>query len=82
MINVEKTTYLADGIQEPCFEVSNGYAMVRISTCYHYLGRNTLYVTIFLDGEWNGEEEVAGDFDTLTFMEAKRIAKQNCAYLY
>lgn len=82
MIKIEKTTYSVEGSTEPCYLVSNSYATVRISKCYHLIGRNTLYVTTFLDGEWNGEEEIDGDFESLTFMEARRIAKQNCAYLY
>lgn len=82
MITIKKTTYEVDGLKEPCYLVSNGYATVRIAKCYHLIGRNTLYVTTFLEDEWNGEEEVNGDFDSLTFMEVKRIAKENCAYLY
>ena len=82
MITVKKTTYSVEGSQEPCYLVSNGFATVRIAKCHHLIGRNTLYVTTYIDGEWNSEEEVSGDFDSLTWMEARRIAEQNCAYLY
>lgn len=54
MIEVKKTTYMVDGCQEPCFEVSDGYTMVRIAKMYHYIGWNTLAMSEYLDGEWNG----------------------------
>ena len=81
MIEVKKTTYTVDGIQEPCFEVSDGYAMVRIAKCYHLLGHDTLYLTEYLDGEWNSSDERDGDFDDLTDFDAKRLAKEFCVYL-
>jgi len=81
MIEVKKTTYLVDGIQEPCYEVSDGYAMVRIAKCYHMVGRDTLYLTEYLDGEWNGSDEWDGDFDSLHDFDAKRLAKQFSVYL-
>lgn len=80
-ITVKKTTYEVEGIQEPCFEVSNGYAMVRIATCYHYLGSNTLYLTEYLDGEYNGSDEWDGDFEELSMYEARKLAKEFSAYL-
>lgn len=82
MIEVKKTTNSVEGSTEPCYLVTNGYATVRISKCYHLVGRSSLYVTTYLGDEWNGEEEIEGDFESLTFMEVRRIAKQNCAYLY
>lgn len=82
MIKIEKTTYEVDGLKEPCYLVTNGYAVVRIAKCYHLIGRNTLTVTTFLEDEWNGEEEITGDFDELTFMEVRRIAKENCVYMH
>lgn len=81
MIEVKKTTYLVDGIQEPCYEVSDDYAMVRIAKCYHMVGRDTLYLTEYLDGEWNGSDEWDGDFDALHDFDAKRLAKQFSVYL-
>lgn len=81
MIEVKKTTYLVEGCQEPCFEVSDGYTMVRIAKMCHYIGRDTLSMTEFLDGEWNGSDEWTGDFDLLTESDAKRLAKQFSAYL-
>ena len=81
MLTVKKTTYKVDGCKEPCFEVSNGYAMVRIAKYYHLLGRDTLILSEYLDGKWNGEEEWSLDFDSLTKADAKEIAKEYSAYL-
>lgn len=81
MIEVKKTTYEVDGIQESCFEVSNGYCMVRIAKMYHYLGKNTLILTEYLDGEWNAEDELTGDYDTLTESDAKQLARKFSAYI-
>ena len=81
MIEVDKTTYLVEGCQEPCFEVSDGYTMVRIAKMYHHIGRNTLAMSEYLDGEWNGSDEWVGDFDSLTEPDAKAIALKFSAYL-
>lgn len=81
MLEVKKTTYMVEGCEEPCFEVSDGYTMVRIAKCYHYFGNNTLLVSEYLDGDWNSEEEQKGDFDALTESSAKRIAKKYSVYL-
>ena len=81
MITCEKTTYLVEGVQEPCFEVSDGFTMVRIAKMYHYLGGDTLEMTEFLDGQWNGSEEWKGDFDSLTERDAIRLVKEYSAYL-
>lgn len=72
---------MVEGIEEPCFEVSNGYAKVRIAKMYHYLGRDTLALSEYLDGEWNGSDEWKGDFDSLTEYDAMRLAKKFSAYL-
>ena len=80
-IKVKRTTYNVDGIQEPCIIVSNGCAEVRISKCYHLIGKNTLYMRESLDGEFNGFDEFVGDFDSLTDVEAIRLAKEFSAYL-
>ena len=81
MIEVKKTTYDAEGIEEPCYEVTDGFTMIRIAKVYHYIGKDTLEVSEYLDGEFNGSEEIGGDFDTLTEDGAKRIALELCAYL-
>lgn len=81
MITVKKTTYEVDGCKEPCFEVSDGYTMVRIAKMYHYIGRNTLIINEYLDGEYNSSEEWNGDFDSMTNAEAKKIAQSYSAYL-
>lgn len=82
-IIVKRTTFECDGIQEPCIIVMSNdeFVKVRISTCYHYFGRNSLFVTEFLDGEFNSEEVWRGDFDSITDDEAIEIAKKYSAYL-
>ena len=81
MIEVKKTTYMVDGCQEPCFEVSDGYTMVRIAKMYHYIGKNTLVIKEYIDGEYNSSDEWDGDFDELSDSEAKRIAQKYSVYL-
>jgi len=81
MIEVNETTYLVEGCQEPCFEVSDGYTMVRIAKMYHYIGRDALVLTEYLDGEFNSSDEWDGDFDSLTESDAKALAKKFSAYL-
>lgn len=80
-LTVKKTTYTVQGSVEPCFEVTNGYAMVRIAPRYYYVGSDDLLVTEYLDGEWNDEDIWPGDFDTLTEKEAIRIARSFSVYL-
>ena len=81
MIEVKKSTYMVEGCQEPCFEVSDGYTMVRIAKMYHYIGRDTLVLTEYLDGEYNSSDEWDGDFDSLTESDAKNLAKKFSVYL-
>lgn len=81
MIKVEKTTYMVDGCKEPCFEVSDGYTLVRIAKMYHYIGKNTLAVSEYLDGDYNSSEELDGNFDSLSEADAKRIAMKYSIYL-
>lgn len=54
-MKVERTTFECEGIKEPCIMVSNedGSVKVRISTCYHYIGKNSLYVREIIDDEFN-----------------------------
>ena len=81
MITVEKTTYEVEGCAEPCFEVSDGFTMVRIAKMYHYIGKDTLIIKEYLDGEHNSSDEWTGDFDALTEADAKRIAQKYSAYI-
>lgn len=81
MITVNKTTYEVDGCTEPCFEVSDGYTMVRIAKMYHYIGKDTIIVEEYLDGDYNSSEEWDGDFDSLTPSSAKNIAQKFSVYL-
>ena len=81
MLEVKKTTYEVDGYEEPCWEVSNGYTMVRISKLYRLIGRPSILLTEFLGGEWNGNEEFDGNFDELDGFFAERMAKQYSVYL-
>ena len=80
-LTVKKTTYTVQGSVEPCFEVTNGYAMVRIAPYYHYRGSDELIITEYLDGEWNSEDEWTGDFDNLTEDGAIEIATRYSVYL-
>lgn len=82
MIEVKKTTYVVGrcGCQEPCFEVSDGYTMVRIAKMYRHIGRNTLAISEYLDGEWNDSDEWEGDFDSLTESDAKALALRYSVY--
>jgi hypothetical protein len=81
MITVKKTTYEVEGCKEPCFEVTDGFTMVRIAKMYHYIGKDTLAMSEYLDGEWNSSDEWTGDFDSLTATEAKRLAQEYSVYL-
>ncbi len=81
MITVKKTTYEVEGCTEPCFEVTDGRAMVRIAKMYHYIGEDTLIIKEYVDGEYNSSEEWTGDFDSLTNEEAKNIAQRYSVYL-
>jgi hypothetical protein len=80
-IQVKKTTYVDEGCTEPCWEVSNGYTVVRISKLYRIIGRPSIQITEFLGGEWNGCEEFDADFDELDSFFAERMAKQYSVYL-
>ena len=81
MIEVRKTTYEVGRCTEPCFEVTDGVTLVRIARMYHYIGRNALAITEFVDGDYNSSDEWTGDFDTLTESDAKRIALKYSVYL-
>lgn len=82
MVTVKKTTYKVDGcFEEKCFEVSDGFTMVRIAKMYHHIGKNSLAITEFVDGDYNASDEWVGDFDSLTEADAKRIAQKYSIYL-
>lgn len=80
-ITVKKTTYEVEGCTEPCYEVTNGYVLVRIATMYHYLGKNTLIIKEYHDGEYQASDEWTGDFKALTEAKAKDIARKFSVYL-
>lgn len=81
MLEVKKTTYEVDGCKEPCWEVSNGYTIVRIAPFYHYIGHDTIILSEYLDGEFNSDEEWDYDFGELTQSDAIALAKQFSVYL-
>ena len=81
MLEVKKTTYEVEGCKESCWEVSNGYTMVRIAPYYHYIGDNTILCTEYLDGDFNSQEEWERDFDSLDEREVLEIAKEFSVYL-
>lgn len=81
-----KTTYQVDGCTEPCWVVLSVGVKVRIAKFYHYIGRNTILVSEIFNENGkelvNSEEEIDGDFDSLTASDAVRIAKEHSVYLY
>ena len=81
MITVKKTTYEVEGCKEPCFEVTDGFTMVRIAKMYHYVGKDTIIIKEYVDGEFNSSEEWNGDFDSMTEAKAKQLAKKFSVYL-
>lgn len=81
MLEVKKTTYEVDGCKEPCWEVSNGYTIVRIAPFYHYIGHDTIMLSEYLDGEFNSDEEWDYDFDELSQNDVLRLAKRFSVYL-
>ncbi len=80
-LKVERTTFEVDGTNEPCIMVGEGFAQVRISKCYHYIGSDSIYVREILDGDFNAEDEYRVDFDSLTDDDARRIAREFSAYV-
>lgn len=82
-MKVIKTTFDCDGIKEPCIIVASDddSLQVRISTCYHYFGNNSLFVREIIDGDYNREDEIKGDFNKLTPSKAKSIAQRYSIYL-
>ena len=80
MLEAKKTTYMVDGCEEPCWEVSNGYTMVRIAKYYHYIGDDTMILTEYLDGEWNNQEEWSESFDSL-YEKLNRLEEAYQCYL-
>ena len=81
MITTKKTTYEVEGCKEPCYEVTDGFTLVRIAKMYHYIGKNTIAVKEYVDGVYNSSDELTGDFDSLTPAKAKKIAQSYSAYL-
>lgn len=81
MLEVKKTTYMVDGCEEPCWEVSNGYTIVRIAPFYHYIGHDTIILSEYLDGEFNSDEEWDYDFGELNQNDVLRLAKKFSVYL-
>lgn len=81
MVTVKKTTYEIEGCKEPCFEVTDGFTLVRIAKMYHYIGKDTLIIKEYVDGDYNSSDEWNGDFDSLSNADAKRIAQKYSAYI-
>lgn len=82
MLKITKTKFIVDGVEEPCIEVSNGYAMTRFHRCYHYVGSDTCYVSTFVDGDFNSRDEINRDMDDLSNLELIAIAKEFNVYLH
>lgn len=85
-MKVEKTTFEVDGIQEPCLLVSSddNFVQVRISTCYHLIGRDNILVREYIDGEFNSEDEWCNfhSIKEMTEKDALDVAKKFSAYIY
>lgn len=81
MIEVKETTYEVEGSVEPCFEVTDGFTMVRIAPFYHYYGRTTILITEYLGGEFNSSDDWDLTWDYVEESEAKEIAINYSAYL-
>lgn len=81
MIEVKETTYEVDGSVEPCFEVTDGYTLVRIAPFYHYFGKTTILITQYLNGEFHSDEEWNYEWDYIDEGDAKEIAMKYSAYL-
>lgn len=85
-MKVEKTTFEVYGTQEPCFLVSSddNFVQVRISTCYHYIGHNNIFVREYVDGEFNSEDEWCNfhGIKEMTEKDALDVAKKFSAYIY
>ncbi len=81
MIEIKKTRFEVDGHKELCYEVTDGFTMVRISKCYHYIGNDSLWLQEYVNGKFNSKEEWKGNFDTLTHLQAKALAKEYSVYL-
>lgn len=87
-MNVERTTFDVEGIQEPCIIVSSddGYVQVRISIMHYLIGRNTLYLRETHDGEYQSSEEYSmpdfcEELNDITDEKAKELAQELSVYL-
>lgn len=80
-MKVERTTFNVEGIDEQCIIVDSGFVQVRISKCYHLIGKDTIYVRETVDGMFNSMEELDYDFDEITDDDAVKIAKEFSVYL-
>lgn len=87
-MKVTRTTLTLEGCEEDCIIVSNDSesVQVRISTCYHYIGSNTLYLSEIIDGELNSMEEqrmpdFCDELDDITDREAIELATEYSVYL-
>ena len=80
-VEVKRTTYEVDGSKEPCFEVTDGYTMVRIAPCYHLIFKDTILITEYVGGEFNSDEEWDLTWDDIEEADAKEIAINYSAYL-
>lgn len=80
-IKIKKTTYEVENSIEPCFEVSNGYCLIRIAPFYHLMSKTTILITEYLDGDFQSQEEWDIEFDYLDEYKAMEIAKEYSLYI-
>lgn len=81
MLEVKKTTFEVEGTTQECFIVTDGFSKVRICKCYHLYSHNTIFVTEWIEGDFNSEDEWDYDFDMLDEEDAVEIAKKYSIYL-
>lgn len=71
------TPYDAFRVKELRFENGDYARFFRIAPC---LGRKCVRVKCYINGEYESQGDLYGDFDNLTPAEAYRLAKEVCIY--
>lgn len=65
-------------VRELRFEGSEDFA--RIFPLHDCCGRKCVRIKCYLDGEFESDDDVYGDFENMTLPEAYRLAKELCVY--
>lgn len=76
-----ETTYATSSctfkVKELCFENGDRARFFKLASC---LGRKCVRITCYINGEYETQDDMYGDFDNLTPAEAYRLAKEVCIY--